>query len=81
MYKSKCLILGLVALAVVTAITLTVVGQLQAAEEKLVPLKTQLPKPLFQGTPKNLKAAPTLEKYDEKPRRTSWCRREPPTWP
>ena len=68
MYKSKCLILGLVALAVVTAITLTVVGQLQAAEEKLVPLKTQLPKPLFQGTPKNLKAAPTLEKYDEKPR-------------
>ncbi|MHB1037816.1 MAG: discoidin domain-containing protein [Pirellulales bacterium] len=36
--------------------------------QKLVALSIKLPKPLFQGTPKNLKPAPTLEKYDEKPR-------------
>jgi len=36
--------------------------------EKLVPVEVKLPKPLFQGTPKNLKPSPTLEKYDEKPR-------------
>jgi hypothetical protein len=28
----------------------------------------KLPKPMFVGTPKNLKPAPTLEKYSEKPR-------------
>ena len=39
-------------------------GLAQAAEaptgpngEKLVPLKIELPKPLFQGTPKNIKAS------------------------
>lgn len=31
--------------------------------EKLVPLEIQMPKPLFQGTPKNIKASPTLEKF------------------
>lgn len=36
--------------------------------EKLVPLDVKLPKPLFQGTPKNLKPSPTLEKYEDKPR-------------
>ena len=35
---------------------------------KLVPLEIKLPRPLFQGTPKNIKAAATLEKYSEKPR-------------
>lgn len=35
---------------------------------KLVPMEIKLPRPLFQGTPKNIKPAPTLEKYDEKPR-------------
>lgn len=35
---------------------------------KLVPLDIKLPKPMFQGTPKNIKQAPTLEKYSEKPR-------------
>ena len=39
-----------------------------AADEKLVPLPIKLPRALFQGTPKNIKPAPTLEKYDEKPR-------------
>jgi hypothetical protein len=38
------------------------------AAEKLVPLEIKLPKPLFQGTPKNIKAGPGLEKYNEKPR-------------
>ncbi|MBC8876578.1 MAG: hypothetical protein H8E44_44690 [Planctomycetes bacterium] len=37
-------------------------------EQKVVPLKTKLPKPMFQGTPKNIKLRPTLEKYSEKPR-------------
>jgi len=36
--------------------------------EKLVPLEVKLPKPLFQGTPKHIKPAPTLEVYTEKPR-------------
>ena len=36
--------------------------------QKVVPLKTKLPKPMFQGTPKNIKLGPTLEKYSEKPR-------------
>ena len=35
---------------------------------KLVPLEIKLPKPLFQGTPKNIPSSPTLEKYNEKPR-------------
>jgi hypothetical protein len=36
--------------------------------QKLVPLPFTPPKPMFQGTPKNIKPAPTLEKYNEKPR-------------
>ena len=36
--------------------------------EKLVPLEVKFPRPLFQGTPKNIKASPTMEKYSEKPR-------------
>ena len=36
--------------------------------EKLAPLPIKLPKAMFEGTPKNIKAAPTLEKYSEKPR-------------
>jgi len=36
--------------------------------EKLVPMDVKLPRPLFQGTPKNVKQAATLEKYDERPR-------------
>ena len=39
-----------------------------AAEPKLVPLEIKFPRPMFQGTPKNIKPAPTLEKYSEKPR-------------
>jgi hypothetical protein len=36
--------------------------------QKLVALDIKLPKPMFQGTPKNIKQTPTLEKYSEKPR-------------
>jgi hypothetical protein len=36
--------------------------------EKLVPLDIKLPKAMFEGTPKNIKPAPTLEKYVDKPR-------------
>lgn len=36
--------------------------------EKLAPVEIKLPKPLFQGTPKNIKPAATLEKYVDKPR-------------
>lgn len=39
-----------------------------SASEKLVVVDIKLPRPLFQGTPKNIKPAPTLEKYHEKPR-------------
>ena len=38
------------------------------ADGKLVPLKYEIPKALFIGTPKNIKASPTLEPYSEKPR-------------
>ena len=36
--------------------------------EKLVPLDIKLPKPLFQGTPQQIKPTPNMEKYNEKPR-------------
>jgi hypothetical protein len=39
-----------------------------ATAEKLVPLEVKLPKAMFEGTPKNIKPAPTLEKYVDKPR-------------
>jgi len=40
----------------------------EPAGQKLVPLQIALPKPLFQGTPKNIKPASTLEKYSDNPR-------------
>jgi hypothetical protein len=36
--------------------------------EKLVPLAPECPKAMFVGTPKNIKASPTLEPYSEKAR-------------
>lgn len=39
-----------------------------AGGEKLVPVEIKLPRPMFQGTPKHIKASKTLEKYNEKPR-------------
>lgn len=51
-------------------LVLAVHGSAVAAEgdAKLVPVEIKLPRPLFQGTPKNIKPAPTMEKYSEKPR-------------
>ena len=49
------------------AVTALLATGAQAADQ-LVPLEIKLPKPLSQGTPKNIKASPTLEKYSEKPR-------------
>jgi hypothetical protein len=59
-------IVGLILALFCAALT----GPATAAEggAKLVPLEIKLPRPLFQGTPKHIKAAPTLEKYSEKPR-------------
>ena len=60
---------------IVAAMGLTAIGQMQAADpptpagaEKQVALEIKLPRPIRVGTPKNIKPAPTLEKYDEKPR-------------
>jgi hypothetical protein len=47
---------------------MALVGGPTLAAEKLAPLDVKLPKPLFQGTPKNIKPSATLEKYSEKPR-------------
>jgi hypothetical protein len=66
-------------IAVLVILGLAVASALHAAEavgkakvgangEKLVLLEVKLPRPLFQGTPKNIAPAPTLEKYSEKPR-------------
>ena len=56
-------------LAVTLSIIFATAMSVRAAEgEKLVPLDVKLPKPMFIGTPKNIKASPTLEKYSEKPR-------------
>ena len=62
-----------VSCAVLFAFGLIAANTVQAAEatsvgEKLVPVEIKLPRPLFQGTPKSIKPAATLEKYDEKPR-------------
>jgi len=50
--------------------TLCILSQQGVAAEpaKLVPLKTELPKPLFVGTPKNIKPSSNMEKYSEKPK-------------
>ncbi len=54
----------------VAGLALALQASAVAAEggEKLVPVEIKLPRPLFQGTPKNIKPTPTLEKYIEKPR-------------
>jgi len=65
-------VVGLLAAPAVWAGEEAARGPAAAAAEKgkarLVPLEIKLPRPLFQGTPKNIKAAATLEKYSEKPR-------------
>jgi len=68
--------LGIAFLAGVTGLALAASAAVQGADApaagkagaKLAPLDIKLPRPLFQGTPKNIKASPTMEKYSEKPR-------------
>ena len=43
-------------------------GAASSTGEKMVPLEIKLPKAMFEGTPKNIKPAPTLEKYVDKDR-------------
>lgn len=56
------------ALVVLTSLTTAEDAKTGPNGEKLMPLEVKLPKPIFINTPKNIKAAPTLEKYSEKPR-------------
>lgn len=68
MSVKNCLLLTctvVAALAVVVSLD-RVAGAAEPAG--LVPLEIVMPKPMFVGTPKNLKASPTLEVYSEKPR-------------
>jgi hypothetical protein len=71
MITRNCLVrlVSAVAVSVALVFLATAAGAATPAQgEKQVPLEIKLPKPLFQGTPKNIKQGPTLEKYDEKPR-------------
>jgi hypothetical protein len=79
MTRRKSFSLATTGIAGLAILGLAVASALHAAEavgkagagangEKLVPLELKLPRPLFQGTPKNIKPAPTLEKFVDKPR-------------
>jgi len=76
MIISNCLALRLAVVSTLSAIGLSAgilgpsgkTGAGEPGDQEVVPLKTKLPKPMFQGTPKNIKLRPTLEKYSEKPR-------------
>jgi len=57
-----------VLLAVFVALRSAPAPAAEPGDAKLVPLKIGLPRPLFQGTPKHIKPAATLEKYIDKPR-------------
>lgn len=75
MRKRRYLTVGMVLAGGLVAVVLVAASGMQAAEktgkdgEKLIPLKIKLPKAMFEGTPKNIKPAPTLEKYVDKPRK------------
>jgi len=83
MRNRRYLTYGTVLAVGLVALSLVVVSGMQGAEkaagaegktdpktgEKLVALNIKLPKAMFEGTPKNIKPAPTLEKYVDKPRK------------
>ena len=75
MRKRRYLTVGMVPAVGLVAVVLVAASVMQAAEktgkdgEKLIPLKIKLPKAMFEGTPKNIKPSPTLEKYVDKPRK------------
>jgi hypothetical protein len=66
--SKSCLVAGGVLLGFFLASLSPAWGAETAADAKQVPLEIKLPKPMFQGTPKNIKASPTLEKYHDRPR-------------
>ena len=75
MKRRSNLVFGTLLAAGLFAATLVLTTALSVAEEaaskdgqKLVPLEIKLPKAMFEGTPKNIKPAATLEKYVDKPR-------------
>jgi len=72
-YVALAVLAGIAALAAVPALMAADAAKKAdegkaASGEKLVPLQIKLPKAMFEGTPKNIKPAPTLEKYVDKPR-------------
>jgi hypothetical protein len=58
--------LSTLAVALCHATFVSAADDAKAASGNLVPLKFESPKPLFVGTPKNIKASATLEPYSEK---------------
>ena len=62
-------LLSTLAVALCQATFAAAADDAKPANGNLVPLKYEIPKALFVGTPKNIKASATLEAYSEKPRR------------
>jgi hypothetical protein len=54
--------------AITASLTFSQAAARAADGDKQVPLKYEVPKAMFLGTPKNIKAAATLEPYSEKPK-------------
>ena len=65
---SKSFVIGGVVFGFFLASMSPVAGAEPAADGKQVPLEIKLPKPMFQGTPKNIKPSATLEKFHDRPR-------------
>jgi hypothetical protein len=66
---SLAMVVGVLGLGLVASAVLAVEPSSGGADgAKLVPLEIKAPRPMFTGTPKNIKPSPTLEKYSEKPR-------------
>jgi hypothetical protein len=63
---AAAMFMGLLGLALAASAVRAV--EPSSAGAKLVPLEVKSPRPMFTGTPKNIKPSPTLEKYSEKPR-------------
>jgi len=64
----RCPLLSTLALVLCYATFAPAADDAKPADGKLVPLKYEIPKAMFIGTPKNIKASATLEPYSEKPR-------------
>jgi hypothetical protein len=65
---SLAMVVGVLGLGLVASAVRGVEPSSGGAGAKLVPLEIKSPRPMFTGTPKNIKPSPNLEKYSEKPR-------------